>query len=202
MIKFDYKKNKGFSIGEVILSVFILGVTMLTILSLYSQGLRSFQDERDSVIAAMLAQEGVELARNIRDNNWAKRDAVDDTDPGAFDLFDVSSGGAENDCRVSYDSYTINADNEIEYDNPAISCDVASSDYVLNISGNFYTHRSGTPTKFRRKLVLDYLDIENLIVKSFVSWDNANPPDNISECTVESKCVFSQTTLTEWGTGT
>lgn len=201
MIKIDCKKIKGFSIGEVTLSVFILGVTMLTILTLYADGLKSFQDERDSVIASMLAQEGVEITRNVRDNNWARRDAVNDTDPDVFDRFDVSSGGAENDCRVSYDLYTINVDNEIDYNDPAISCN--GSSYVLNIDGNsFYTHRAGSPTKFRRRIVLNYLDSENLIVTSLVSWGNIDPPDSISGCTVEDKCVFSQSTLTEWGTGT
>lgn len=201
MIKIDCKKTKGFSIGEVTLSVFILGVTMLTILTLYADGLRNFQDERDSVIASMLAQEGIEIARNVRDNNWARREGVNnDNGIGTFDKFDVSSGGAENDCRVSYDLYTINA-NEIDYNDPAISCN--GSSYVLNIDGNdFYTHRAGSDTKFRRRMVLNYLDSENLIVTSLVSWGNIDPPDSISDCTVEDKCVFSQTTLTEWGTGT
>lgn len=198
---FRNKKNNGFSIGETILSVFILGVTMLTILSLYSQGLRDFQDERDSVIASVLAQEGVELARNIRDNNWAKRDGVTETTPVTFDLFDidVSTDSTEDDCVVSHDTYQLVSE-EIIY-NTGIACD--QSNFVLNVSGNFYTHGGGTATKFRRRLLLNYDSSEKkMILKSLVSWDNNNPPDNTSGCTVANKCVFSETTLTQWGTGT
>lgn len=197
-----YKKTKkGFSIGEAMLSVFIMGVTLLAIFTLYSNGLKDFQDERDSVIASMLAQEGAELARNVRDNNWARRDGVNSTTPETFDLFDVASDNEEDDCRVSYDSYSINSDNEIEYDDPAISCNGAN--LALNVDGNgFYTHSNGTATKFRRRIILDYSDGENLIVTSLVSWDADDPPILVSDCTVENKCVFSMTTLTEWGTGT
>lgn len=199
-------RKRGFSIGEAILSVFILGITMLTILSLYSQGLHEFQDERDSIIASMLAQEGVEIARNIRDNNWAKRDGITEITPRAFDLFDtdISTNSTKNDCIVSYKPYSVNGDGEIIYSNPAIDCN--ESNYVLNINPNgFYTHESGSDTKFRRRLLLDYRHSEKrMIVTSLVSWDNSDPPTtNLTiNCVVGKKCVFSQTTLTEWGTGT
>ncbi len=198
--KFKIRSNfdKGFSIGEVILSVFILGVTMVTILALYSNGIRYFQDERDSVIASMLSQEGVELARNIRDNNWARRAGITATTPKAFDSFDVSSGSTEDDCRVDFASGSLSG-GEVIY-STGVKCVGAS--YGLNTDGlGFYTHGSGTGTKFRRRMVLDYSDNKNLIVTSLVSWNTNNPPDIVSSCTIASKCVFSQTTLTNWGTG-
>ncbi|MDX9913148.1 MAG: hypothetical protein RBS77_01040 [Candidatus Moranbacteria bacterium] len=199
MFKLRNKNKKGFSIGEVILSTFVLGVTMVSVLSLYNQGLKSFQDERDSIIASMLAQEGVELARNVRDNNWARRSGVDDTDPATFASFGVSAGNTENDCRISYNSYVMNGE-EIDYGS-GILCAGASYALYVNAAG-FYTHNStgATATKFRRAITLDYSNSDDIVVTSFVSWDNGNP--DTSNCTTANKCVFSQSTLTNWGTGT
>jgi Tfp pilus assembly protein PilV len=189
--------KKGFSIGEAILSVFVLGVVMTSVLALYHKSVGEFHDERDSIIASMLAQEGVEVVRNIRDNNWSRRDAANDTTPTAFSGLG-SAGSISNNCRVEANSYSV-VSNEIIY--PSVVCSVASK--VLNIDGNgFYTHTAGaTPTKFRRIVVLNNSNTDELIVISFVSWNGSNPPTSISACTVENGCVFSQSTLTDWGTG-
>lgn len=192
MKKNKLKFKKGFSIGEVILSVFILGVTMLTILAMYANSVKHFQDERDSVIASMLAQEGVELARNIRDNNWAGREGVLDTTPETFDNFNSSDS---DNCRL-------------DMDDSSISCGAGATNKVLYVDGDgFYVHGGGDATKFRRNISLDFddataSDSEEVVVTSFVSWDNNNPETTISSCTVVNKCVFSQSTLTDWGTGT
>lgn len=182
---------RAFSIGEVMLSVFILGVTMLTILSLYASGLRDFQDERDTVIASVLAQEGVELARNIRDNNWAQRECAKKSDcvasGGNFpDTFANFKSTNDNDCRVDINSVNVT------------SCGTSK---VLNVAGGYYVHSAGTATKFRRTIDLKYAG-DDLIVTSFVSWDGSDPDTATGTCNVTNKCVFSQTTLTDWGTGT
>lgn len=192
ILKIKLLNKKAFSIGEVMLSVFILGVTMVTILSLYSTGLKSFMDERDSVMAAMLAQEGVELARNIRDNNWADRTSVTDTDPKTFENFNGYLAKADSlNCRVDINSTSINGGD----------CgNVSKQLNIVNIAGaGYYMHDNGTSTKFRRTISLNY-DNNNLIVTSFVSWDGNNP--DTADCKVENKCVFSESTLTDWGTGT
>ncbi|MFA6183795.1 MAG: hypothetical protein WC682_01695 [Parcubacteria group bacterium] len=182
--------RRGFSIGEVMLSVFILGVAMVTILSLYSNSLRYLFDERDSVIASMLAQEGVELARNIRDNNWADRSSVTDVTPMAFDNFGSSPS---NNCNVDINS-------------TSISCGVADKKLYINGS-NFYVHSGGTLTKFSRRMTLDFnntdaSDSSSVTVTSLVTWNYSGPPGSKNDCTIENKCVFSESILTDWGSGT
>lgn len=199
MLKITKNYNKkAFSIGEVMLSVFILGVTMITILSMYSGSLRNLHDDRDSIIASMLAQEGVELIRNVRDNNWSRRDSAMDTTPAAFDNMGVSSGTIQSDCRIDSNSYAINGNNEVVYS--SVDCSGASRALNINASG-FYVHDAGTATKFRRTIALDYRSGNEMIVTSFVSWDGSNPTTDKSLCLVEDKCVFSESTLGEWGTG-
>ena len=180
---------RAFSIGEVILSVFILGVTMITILSLYSKGLREFQDERDSVVASLLAQEGVELARNIRDNNWADRTCALCTSPNTFDNFPASD---EPSARLDTNDASISS----------------NSDFTLRYVSGFYLHDAGgAGVKFRRRITLVYdggnaSGADDVIITSFVSWNNSNPPTDIGSCKTANKCSFSQETLTDWGTGT
>lgn len=187
--------------GEVIISIFILGVVMLTIMSVLSISLRELMDERDSVIATMLVQEGVELARNIRENNWAQRTAGSPTSPDAFDLSNFSSGDADN-CRIDY--------NTPDLDN--LSCNNGTNHKVLNVDANgFYSHNFGTATKFRRKIMLEYLpdatDRDSLVLTSIVTWNGSNNPlstivkSNIaSVCTIANKCVYSTAILYDWGT--
>ena len=86
------KERKGFSIGEVMLSVFILGTTLITITSLFSKSAAEMTDNRDSVIAAMLAQEGIELARNNRDTNWTKGESEDNTFDDIVDVANCVNG--------------------------------------------------------------------------------------------------------------
>lgn len=183
----------GFSIGEVILSVFILGVAMVTILAIYANGINHFQDERDAVIASMLAQEGVELARNIRDNNWADRESATDASPDTFDNFNSNDN---NNCRL-------------DMNDNAVTCAAGSLDKALYLdASNFYVHDGccGNSTKFRRRITLDFDDAnaassEEVIVTSFVSWDGSDPVADTSSCVTINSCVFSRSTLTDWGTG-
>ena len=183
MKKEKHKKIRGFSMGEVVLSVFILGVVMLPILTLFVNGTRNFQDERDSVIAAMLAQEGIELVRNMRDNNWADRSSNSLDEPFTFD--DIDSGS---NCKVDYD------------DTGEISC-LESAPSVLSLdSDGFYAHDAGgKATKFKRGIKITKIDNNNYELESRVLWGAGAVPTN---CTVENKCVFSKIVLTSWGTGT
>jgi len=189
-IKKIKSKKSGFSIGEVILSVFILGVVMVVIMSVLSVSMREMMDERDNTIAIMLAQEGVELARNIRDKNWSDRVGLGDTDPKVFDNFKNSDN---NSCRIDYLSSDLNTCN-------------GGLTFKLYVSGGFYSHTAGTDTKFRRRILLDY-DGSNsnnsteATITSLVSWNSASVPDNKASCTVQNKCVFSESKITDWGTG-
>ena len=63
------KNKKGFMMGEAVIAIFIVGTTLITFLSILSSMLKMEFQKRDYIIAANLAQEGIEIVRNIRDNN-------------------------------------------------------------------------------------------------------------------------------------
>ena len=76
--KFKEKKirdKRGFTLIEVITVLLIISLGMVGVLSLISQNIRSQSLNKNTLIAYQLAQEGVELIRQVRDTNW--REGVD-----------------------------------------------------------------------------------------------------------------------------
>jgi len=82
------KNSKGFTIMEVIVAIFILTIGVIGVYALITQTVSISTFSRDEMTAAYLAQEGVEIVRNIRDSNyingqtWDKNlDVTDSDDP-------------------------------------------------------------------------------------------------------------------------
>ena len=87
-------KQEGFSIIEVLFALSILAIGVVGLSSLLIQNIQIQNYTKNKLIASMLAQEGVELLRNIRDQNW-----IDDNDwregtvsGGADDILQVANG--------------------------------------------------------------------------------------------------------------
>ena len=92
------KSEKGFSLAELIIVLGILTMGLLGIVSLILQNMQVENLTKNYLIASVLAQEGVEVVRNIRDENWITNPPVDwllDIDPGTFavDSFAVDYRG-------------------------------------------------------------------------------------------------------------
>lgn len=177
------RKMKGFLITEVILSLFVLTIGLTTTIALISSSLNRSFDNRDTIIAVELAQEGVELVRNVRDNGFINNVA----DP--FYKFSTQKH-----CRIDYTvDYTTNLD-----------CvgGMESLSYVLTYANGFYKHTGGAG-KFSRYVYIDYSSAqETAMVKSFVYWGGLFTPPNsggsTTTCTVAKKCVFTEISLTNW----
>jgi len=67
-----HKKFKGFSLVEGMVAIFIVGITMVGFMAVMGKVFKTTTYERDYIVAANLAQEGIEVVRNIRDNNLKK----------------------------------------------------------------------------------------------------------------------------------
>jgi len=173
---------KAFSFVEVMISVFLLSVGMIAIITLMSGNLRDSLDSRNQVIAAGLAQEGIELVKNVRDTNWL----VHKTNPvvHSFDGFPNTASGTN--CTIDYTLIGLGA----------LNCNPASN--ILKIDNNsFYNHTGVTDTRFQRKLVIsDSVADKNVI--SMVIWGGSFPPD-FSTCNTSTKCAYAQLTLTTYG---
>ena len=172
------KEKKAFFLIEVMLAIFLVLVGFLTVISLASSGLRESMDSRDQIIAGLLAQEGAELVRNIRDNNWV-------TGGNSFNNLPNNN----NDCLVDMNSSEIINGN----------CTKDFSELQLWYKNNFYTIDPSNPfvaTKFHRKIDFD-INGNRLTITSMVVWGGSFL--TVANCNVSNKCVYVKTILTKWG---
>jgi hypothetical protein len=197
------KTMKGFSLGEVILSIVVLTVGLLPILGSMNGAFVLSRDSQDTVIAAGLAQEGVELIVNVRDNGvLLSSDAFI-----AFPYAGASSNHASADnCRIDYDSSVLTGPSDAN----KIDCsDSGSNRYDLTVSGGFYEH-AGVAGKFERRIYLSMIGPASgptaYEVVSAVYWGgygdtatNINTIANLrANCVIANKCVYSDARLAPW----
>jgi hypothetical protein len=183
MVHSGKKKNgqkgmNGFLIAEATISLFVLTAGLIAVMALISSSLKYSIDNRDTIIAVELAQEGVELVCNVRDNGFINNPA------NPF----FSFSAVNKHCRITYNS--------------ALVCTgtvQSAGTYALLYAGGYYSYGDG---KFHRYVYVNYNNIDTAIVKSFVYWDPNlfTPPNNgdPSLCTIVNKCVFTEITLTNW----
>lgn len=154
---FNYKKKKkAFSIIEIMAVVFIITIGMVGMMNLIGQSIRVQRLNEHTLIAYQLAQEGIELVRLIRDNNWLAEESDDFISvmaPGNYclDYFDVNLNSSANPCIL----------------------------YLNN--NNFYVHESSNniETPYSRLITIEEYDGEvedgvavNVLVK--ISWDDVS----------------------------
>jgi prepilin-type N-terminal cleavage/methylation domain-containing protein len=193
------KKQKGFSFMEVMTAMFVVSVGLVTVISLFAKGLINSAIDRDRIVAAGLAQEGLEIVKNIRDNKLAI--------PGNADGFGVFP--ARNDCRVNYDTTVL--DNSVCFAN----ANNPETHFSLALSGGNYTFTSGVQ-KFSRYVNIDFhssgVGSPYANVTSIVYWKSDYATDikgvdkpltaagalQLANCTIGNKCVYAQMRLEGW----
>lgn len=134
---------RGFTLIEVITAVFLLTVGVVGVFSAVNYALSATQTLSSRLIASYLAQEGIEVVRNIRDSNWLEGVVWDDGLPGA-------------DCGVQYNSN---------------SCPAATANELLNSDGDgFYSYSIGTATPFTRSVSIGRPNSNTIEVTVTVTW--------------------------------
>jgi len=167
------ENGEGFTIIELIISIFILSVAIIGIFSAFSIMSILTSNTVDQLTATYLAQEGLEVIINIRDSNWINMDSCPNPPCSGYTWVDglhatdTDSICRTNGCEVDYtthgtDSYPVKA---------------YLGDY-LNIDANgFYSYKTGTQSKFIRKIIIEpVLDVDGksdhiIKVISQVYWD-------------------------------
>ncbi len=141
--------GSGFSIVEVVIALGIVTVALLGIVSLVVQNIQVKGMNKNYLLASALAQEGLELVRNMRDSNWLtpwndwKQDIVQD---GTY-IIDYRG-------RSSID------------DGPD---DITALGAKLYMNGGYYTHQAaGTDAHFSRLITIadngDYLSASSTVM--------------------------------------
>ncbi len=142
---------KGFTIIEVVITIFLLSIAVLGVYNAFSTIVVLTANISDSFTAGYLAQEGMEIVRNIRDNNWIKPSP--DWRCGLADTGSLSTPDCKNadycatGCEADYKD-----DSLVSYSNNALYLDNDTGFYVRNPGSN-------TQTKFKRKITIEVLHI-------------------------------------------
>ncbi len=166
------KNNSAFTLVELMVAIAIITTSMVAIFSLIIQNIQVQKVNKDIFTASMLAQEGVELVRSVRDENWlTEADGVWDGIDEADDTFSID--------------YNFNINRT-----PNTPSDVGARLYLNG--NNFYDHTAvdGTPTQFYRLITITPSGVDTdrdgnddfVSVSSKVQWmRNGNPKSYIAE---------------------
>lgn len=155
-------RQEGFTIIEIIASVAILLFGILGVYAFFFPSLNTTYNVANKLTAIYLAQEGLEVARNIRDNNFIK--SVDDPSVKWSDgLIDCELG-----CQLDYKTGTFveTLANQLKNFDPGEFLKVHPN------NGNLYGYDPGNNTKFQRKITVTResgMDVLKIFV--LVTWD-------------------------------
>ena len=151
--------SKGFTIIELIIAIFVLSVAVVGIFSAFSIIVVLTSDTADRLTATYLAQEGMEIVRNIRDTNWLYMDIcaanmipfpMGVTCPATWvDKLNVCASGCEADYTTAGTGTTMPSSISV-WASPGRYLKIDSSQYSTTYG--FYNYLSGTDSKFKRKI--------------------------------------------------
>lgn len=153
--------EKGFTIAEVLISITVLSFGIILIYSAFTSIVNTTYTISARSGAIYLAQEGIEIIRNIRDNNFLKR--ADNPN------FSWSAGLMNGPCATGCMA---------DYKTNHYSQLLGNTDTFLSLnSDGFYSYDyGGLPTIFKRKILINPLEgtSDALKVQSMVTWDYNN----------------------------
>ena len=171
-------RKKGFTLIEALFAVFIIGVGLMAIILAITQILNLSSYSASKLTAAYLAQEGIEIVRNVRDTNWLQARFI----PVPYDdgLSQNCFSGCIADYRHSYGPDQLN---------PVLP---PFTNQFLKIDANgFYNYTVGTPTKFQRIITMTQPSSDERNVTVEVRWSGRGCP--------KTSCTFSvQENLYNW----
>ncbi len=146
--------KKGFTLLETIIAIAILVGSSLAVYGATARILANVNEQKTKFIAAYLAQEGIEVVRNMRDTNWISSAP------------DWNTGLDAGDYRVQYDSTSL----------------LANGDVALKLDSNhFYNYDTGTATQFKRKITLSQPTDYIVKIIAEVSWPGQTSPITVEE---------------------
>lgn len=174
------KKNKnGFTLVEVVVSMSLLVLVFGGLIGVLILGQEAKINLKNNLIAGNLAQEGIDLVRFIRDQNY---DNDDNNLHDDSEVFATISGDGD----TPY-SFTIMTDSDGAITVTPFSGGSVKNSEDLKISSHRYmyttTDLAAIPTPFRRVITTTYnagATPPHLAVKSEVYWQSDNKQNTVT----------------------
>jgi len=151
------QSERGFTLLETIIALGIIVIGLVGSLILISFSVGTVSLARNKFIAANLASEGIEVARNIRDTNWLQN---------RMDNGTLTPGDSSDDWNYGLS----NGDWEVQYDSVSF---LAYTGNLLRIHPTTRFYKYGPPgsqTIFKRKININNVVQDQVLVSSTVEW--------------------------------
>ncbi|MEK7658240.1 MAG: prepilin-type N-terminal cleavage/methylation domain-containing protein [Patescibacteria group bacterium] len=182
--RFKRESGAGFTLIELVIAIFILAFATVGVYNAFSTMIVLTQGISNRFTAAYLAQEGLEIIRNMRDTNWIKSQ---DWKTG----LDCSSAA----CEAYYKTGTSPDSTDFPLE------PYSNNGRVLKIDDNgFYNYTSGQDTKIKRKIIITPTSNSDAInVSVLVTWKEKD-----QECIIignnccSSLCIKAEEYLYNW----
>ncbi len=133
----------GFTLIETIVAVGIIIIGLVSALTLITNSLFYVSNINDRLVAANLTAEGLEVARNIRDNNRL--------------------------ANLSWNNGLANGDYQAAYNSTSLSS-YGGNVLLLDSGTGLYNYSSGASTPYIRKISISNLSSYEIRVISTVTW--------------------------------
>lgn len=183
---FKTQKNKGFTLIETMIAVFVLALAMNGLLGLISSSLFSARYAKNDLIANYLIQETVDYIRNDRDTiAFQKMNDIDGGWTNFLNKYGYSTSSlcfSAEGCEIEPANFS--SDNISHCNTPHSTnfgtLDCKLLDYDESASNkDFYTYQGGgKPSNFKRRVMMSINPTINnsneLDIKVTVEWLNSN----------------------------
>lgn len=146
------KKTKGFTLVETLVAISILMLAMTGPLTIAGKGLSSAAGSKNQLTAVYLAQEGIEVIRNLRDKNA------------------LNGQSWMNGLAPCFNTCTVDA---LSASQPVTACATPSTCPAINYddTSGLYGSNSGWPaSNFTRAVTITAINPNEVLVESKVSW--------------------------------
>ncbi|MBU1292382.1 hypothetical protein KKH07_02845 [Patescibacteria group bacterium] len=140
------KKDSGLSLIGVLIAIYITGMGLVSVLALANMSIKGSYLGETRLIASGLAQEGVEIVRDIRRSNsdWIN-----------WEWYGTIATSTSQNFLVQYDNEDL----------------ISFSETPLKIDSNgFYQYDSGSNSNFYRKVTLTKKSFEEVRVMVEIKW--------------------------------
>ncbi len=166
----NHAPHKGFTLVETMVAITILAFAFVGPFTAVQTALTNSYVSRDQLTGALLAQEGLEYIRSIRDNNYlagrAWTDGFSGTENNRNQCYGENPSGY---CTV--DPTVGDFHNESDAMEGYSSGNTENIAYLYLSSANLYNQQgSGAETRFKRTVQLQSISDTELLVTVVVSW--------------------------------
>jgi type II secretory pathway pseudopilin PulG len=141
------RKLTGFTLLEIIIAIFFVTMGMGGAFTVIQKSFSILSLSGSRLVAANLAQEGIEVVRNIRDTNWLE--------------------------TQNWDSGLNTGDWEVQYNEGDGNLTVWADLYLNIDEDGFYSYKTSgtyTPTKFKRKITINKITADSMKITVDVIW--------------------------------